>query len=215
MTITWNGLGSFSIVGKPISGDVSLITDPYQNTTGLRFPRTLNASIVIQSHDDPVANNLAAVAGEDKSKPFQITHAGEYEIQGIFVNGVRAPKKDGTEHTLYRIGVEGINIGFLGALDRKLTDTELEGLGNIDVLILPVGGGPVGAKEIASEVVQQVEPRLVIPSHFNIPGLKKKLEDVKAFCKELSCASEEAHKIKITKSSLPVDEVQIIVPTRG
>jgi len=191
------------------------VTDPYDKTTGLRVPRSLKSSIVVQSHDAPEANNLTAVAPEDGKRPFEVIHAGEYEVQGIFVTGVNVPKKDGTEHTIYRIGIEGLNIGYLGALDRKLKDGELAKLGNIDVLIIPVGGDSVLDTDTASDVVQQIEPRIVIPSHFKIPGLKAKLGDVEKFCKELACAREDSTKIKITKSSLPADEIQIIVPTKA
>ncbi|MFH1712501.1 MAG: MBL fold metallo-hydrolase [Patescibacteria group bacterium] len=214
MNIIWNGLGCFSLTGKPISGDVTLITDPYDKTTGLRVPRTLKSSIVVQSHDAPEANNLAAVSPEDGKKPFEVTHAGEYEIQGIFVTGINAPKKSGVDHFIFRIDIEDLAIGFLGALDRTLSDKELAKLGNIDVLIIPVGGGSVLDTDTAADVVQQVEPRIVIPSHFMIPGLKTKLGDVEKFCKELSCAREDSNKIKITKSSLPADEIEIIVPLK-
>jgi hypothetical protein len=211
MQISWNGLGSFTITGKPIEGDITLVTDPYQNSTGLRFPRTLSASIVVSSHDGVMANSVASVAGEEKKKPFVVDHAGEYEVQGIFVTGLRAPKKDKTEHTIYRFGLEDIRIGFLGAIDRKLSDKEVEALGSIDVLILPVGGGGVLSKDEASELVAQIEPRLVIPSHFNVQGLKEKLEDVEGFCKEVACPKSEEKKLKITKSSLPAEDMQIVV----
>lgn len=211
MQISWNGLGSFTVTGKPIEGDVTLVTDPYQNSTGLRFPRALSASIVVSSHDGPMANNATSVGGEEKKQPFIINHAGEYEVQGIFVTGVSAPKKDKTDHTIYRFGLEGIRIGFLGALDRKLTDKEIEALGNIDVLILPVGGASVLSKDVANELVAQIEPRLVIPSHFKTQGLKEKFEDVEGFCKELACPKSEEKKFKLTKSSLPTDDIKIVV----
>lgn len=215
MQITWNGLGSFAITGKPIQGDVTLVTDAYQNSTGLRFPRTLTGSIVVQSHDGDLASNTSAIGDEGKIKPFAVTHAGEFEVRGIFVTGIRAPKKDGTEHTIYRIGLEGMKIAFLGALDRKLTDKELAALGDIDILIVPVGGGSVMDKDTASDVVSQVEPRLVIPSHFKVQGLKEKFADVKPFCDELACPTEESKKIKLTKSGLPQEDIQIIVPAKA
>ncbi len=215
MQISWNGLGSFVLQGKPISGEVALVTDPYQNSVGLRFPRTLSAAIVVESHKSDVANNAEAVSGEDKKKPFLITHAGEYEVQGIFVTGISAPKKDGTDHTIYRIRLEDIVVGFLGAIDRKLTDKEIEALGDIDILILPVGGGEVLDKDKAAEVVAQVEPRMVIPAYYHVTGLKKKLSDVEGFCKEISCPREDVNKLKVTRNDLPDEDVVVQVLSRG
>lgn len=211
MNITWHGLGSFSISGKPISGEVSIVTDPYEGGEGLRYPRTLSAAIVASSHDSKDANNVDAVSGMDKKKPFLVNHAGEYEVQGIFVTGVRAPKKSGEEHSIFRITMEGVKIGFLGSIDRKLTNAELEGLGEIDVLIVPVGGGDVLDKDGAQEVVNQVEPRLVVPSYFHVAGSKRKLADAEAFCKEMACPREDTNKLKITKSSLPQEDIQVAV----
>lgn len=211
MQITWNGLGSFTIVSKPLQGDVTVVTDPYDNKTGLRFPRTLSAAIVLNSHKGDEAGNTSAVSGEQKKKPFVIDHAGEYEVKGVFIKGVQANRKDGTEHTLYRIVTEGVQIGFLGALDRKLKDNELKALGNIDVLVVPVGGEDVLSAEDANEVVAQVEPRMVIPSHFDVKGLKKKRDDAEKFCKELACPTEEMNKLKVTKGSLPQEDMNIAV----
>jgi L-ascorbate metabolism protein UlaG (beta-lactamase superfamily) len=211
MDITWHGLGSFSIKGKPISGEVSIITDPFVGGDGLRFPRTLSAAVVAQSQDSKDANNVEAISGLDKKAPFLVSHAGEYEVEGIFVTGIRALKESGEEHTIYRIQFEDITIAFLGSLDRKLNNTELDGLGNIDILILPVGGGDVMDTSMAQEVVNQVEPRLVLPSYASVAGSKRKLADADTFCKELACAREDLNKLKITKSSLPVDEIKVVV----
>lgn len=215
MQISWNGLGSFVIAGKPVSGDVMLVTDPYQNSVGLRFPRTLAAAIVVQSHDAEEANNYSSVEGEENKKPFLVDHAGEYEAQGIFVTGIQAPKKDGTKHTIFRIRLEDMSIGFLGAIDRILTDKEIELLGAIDILILPVGGGQVLSKDLSAEVVTQVEPRMIIPSYYDVAGTKLKLDDVEGFCKEVSCPREDVNKLKITQSTLPQEEVVVRVLSRG
>ncbi|MBU1126077.1 MAG: MBL fold metallo-hydrolase [Patescibacteria group bacterium] len=215
MQISWNGLGSFVLQGKPIAGEVALVTDPYQNSVGLRFPRTLSAALVLESHDAEEANNVESISGEEKKKPFLISHAGEYEVQGIFVSGIHAPKKDGTPHTIFRIRLEDISIAFLGAIDRKLTDKEIGALGDIDILIVPVGGGSVLDKDRAAEVVAQVEPRMVIPSYFHVAGLKQKLADVEGFCKEVSCPREDVNKLKVTRNDLPEEDIVVRVLSRG
>jgi len=214
MQINWNGLGSFTVVGKPFTGDVTIVTDPYDASVGMKFPRNLAASIVVSSHVGEMANNIKEVAGEDAKHPFVIDHAGEFEVKGVFVTGVRAVRKDGADHTIYRIDLEDVSIGFLGALDRVLTDKEVEALGTVDVLILPVGGGSVIDKSIASDITAQIEPRLVIPSHFAVKGLKEKFESVQGFCEEVSCSSEESKKLKLTRNSLPQEDMQVTVLSR-
>ncbi len=201
--------------GKPLDGEAILVTDPYQGTLGLRFPRTLKASILVQSHDGDYANNLVAVNPEEERNIFKITHAGEYEVRGIFVQGIRAPKKDDSVHTIYKMTLEDVRIGFLGALDRKLEDDEVEALGEIDVLIVPVGGESVMGAKIAAEVVGQVEPRLIIPSYAHAKGVKEKFADVKDFCKEIGCTTEEVNKAKITKSSLPQEDMRMMILSRA
>ncbi len=215
MQISWNGLGSFVITGKPIAGEVSLVTDPYQNETGLRFPRTLSASLVIQSHESEISNNLGAIASPEDKKTFVVHHAGEYEVSGVFVTGVNTPLKDGTTHTIYRIELEDISVGFLGALDRELTDKEMEYLGAIDVLIVPACGGTVLSAKVAATVVGQIEPRLVIPSHIQVDGLKLKFDSEDAFVKELGATKEEMNKLKITKGALPQEDMGVIVLSRS
>lgn len=205
MQITWNGLGSFSITAKPAQGDVTLVTDPFHDEGKMKLPRSLAASLVVVSHDQKESNNTTAVAGEGKSRPFIVDHPGEYEVQGAFVYGIRAPKKDGTEHTIYLISVEDIRIAFLGAIDRMLTDEEMKRLGTVDVLIVPVDGGNVLSNEQANELVASIEPRMVIPSYAS---------DVEKFCQELACPRENAGKLKITKSSLPQDEIRVAVLSR-
>lgn len=215
MKITWNGLGSFTITGKPAAFEVSVVTDPFSPDVGLRFPRTLSAAMVVSSHDGKEARVMDGISGmQENTKPFEVIHAGEYEVQGIFVRGIHAPKKDGTAHTIYRITLEGMKIAFLGALDRKLTDDELEALGDIDIAIIPVGGGSVLTAEMANDVANQIEPRMVIPSYFHVEGLKQSLQDVETFCKEIACPREDAVALKITKAQLPLDDVKVIVLTR-
>lgn len=215
MQIIWNGLGSFTITAKPASEEVTVVTDPFENEVGLKFPRSLAAALVLSSHDAIEANNTGAIEPEHDQKPFVIRNAGEFEVKGIFVRGIRAPKKDGTEHTLYRIDAEDVSIGFLGAIDRPLTKEEIDALGTIDVLIVPVGGGTVIGKDHASELVSGIEPRLVIPSYFEVEGLKKTFGSVEPFCRDLACPREDVVKLKITKAGLPSEEIRIAVLSRS
>jgi hypothetical protein len=212
MQIQWHGLGCFSLSGKSINDDVGVVLDPFGAKFGVKPPKGLRASIVVSSHDGEMANSFGAVVPEHEGEiPFFVKHAGEYEVKGVFVNGIHAPLKDGTGHTIYRIAIEGMSIGYLGALDRLLKEKEIEALGDINILILPVGGGSVLSASQATEVVAQVEPRLVIPSHFAIDGLELEWANHEVFCREVACPRKDESKLKIVKSGLPIEDMELIV----
>ncbi|MBI4256842.1 MBL fold metallo-hydrolase [Candidatus Uhrbacteria bacterium] len=216
MNISWNGFSSFEIITKTASGDVRIVTDPYQNSTGLRFPRTLEAEMLLVSHDEEDANNLEAVTGV----PYVINLPGEFEVRSVFVFGVSAPlKREGKAislpHLVFRIEAEGMRLAHLGALDRQLSDEELQKLENIDILMIPVGGGRVMDPHVAAEVISQIEPRVVIPMTHAIAGIKETLGTVDAFCKTFgTCRRQDMNKYKVTRKDLPEDDMMIVSLTR-
>lgn len=216
MVISWLGLSSFEITTKASGGDVRIVTDPYQNATGLRFPRTLSAEILVQSHDEEDANNLEAVGGE----PYVVDLPGEFEVKGVFVFAVSAPlKREATgarvPNIVTRIETEGMRIAHLGVLDRPLNDEELQKLENVDLLMIPVGGGRVMDPKVAAEVIAQIEPRVVIPMTHAVANLKESLGSVDDFCKAFgACRREDMNKYKVARKDLPEDDMVIVSLTR-
>lgn len=216
MQISWQGLNCFSVTVSSINGEAIIVTDPYQNETGLRFPRTLGADVVVSTHDDEDANNLESVVENGHGKPFVIDMPGEYEAKGIFVHAISAKRKeDKKAHQILLIEGEGITIAHLGALNRELSDSELEALSNVDVLLVPVGGGRYMGSKMATEVIAQVEPRIVVPYAYAIDGVKEKLESLEAFCKALGGKREDVNKLKITRKNLPEDQMVVYVLARA
>jgi len=214
MQISWHGLACFKITGKVSGQDVTIVTDPYDNKTGLRFPRTMTADIALVSENRPEQNNVQAIGGN----PFIIKHPGEFEVAGAFIYGINIFKngddvKEGRRPLIYRIELEGITIAHLGSLYRaSLKDAELAGLRDIDILTLPVGGGTVISPQQADNLVSQIEPRIVLPMYHHLPNLKQKFEKVDKFCKEIGvCQAERPNKLKINKKDLPQDDMQVIV----
>ncbi|MFA6131901.1 MAG: MBL fold metallo-hydrolase [Patescibacteria group bacterium] len=214
MNISWHGLSSFEITTKTPAGEVTLVTDPYVNETGLRFPRTLTADLVAVSHDEADANNTEAIQG----KPFVVNTPGEYEVKGVFVYSISAPlaEKGMEDHRIFRFEIEGVHLAHLGALNRVLTDDELAELKNIDILMIPAGGGRVLSPKLASEVIEQLEPRVVIPMTHSVEGLKENLGTADAFCKALGvCQRETTNKYKVTKRDLPEEDMLIMTLERA
>lgn len=215
MNIIWHGLSCFSIDSKKLQNNFTLVIDPYENSTGLKLPRALTAHMTAVSHNEADANNVKAVQGD----PFVISMAGEYEVGGVFVYAINADRKaegKGRRNLLFIVEAEDMRVAHLGALDRALTDKELEGLQNVDILMLPVGGKDVMTPKVASEVIGQVEPRVVIPMNHAVPGLKEKSGTADTFCKELGvCRREDANKYKVARKDLPEEDMLVMVLSKA
>lgn len=208
MNIVWHGLSCVEIETKTPQGDASVIVDPYGAATGLRV-RAFEAPLVLISHEG--SDTTGAVAGS----PFIIRRPGEYEAKAIFAYGIAAPTKAAPENVIYRIESEEMFLAHLGALDRELTNAELEQMKNIDILFVPVGGGRVLTPQLAAAVVAQVEPRVVIPITYATEGLKEQLATVGEFFKALGVvAPEETAKFKIAKKDLPQEDMKVILLSR-
>jgi len=214
MNIYWYGQSFFKIEGDKST----LVTDPFDNTFGLKVPR-LSADAITISHDHPDHNSYEAIKGVGENKPFIVSGPGEYEIKGILIQGVPSfhDDKEGAslgKNTIYRIEIDGITIGHLGDLGHVLANGQVEKMEGVDILLIPVGGGSTIDAKKATEIISQLEPRIVIPMHYEIPGLKTKtkLSDLSSFCKEIGvCPKEKINKFKISKKDLPQDNLQVIV----
>lgn len=217
MNIQWYGQTCFKIQTKINGEEITVVTDPISKESGLRQSK-MNANVITMSDYKSKRFNTSAISGaKEKEDPFMIIGAGEYETKGIFVTGVDTSiiKEDKQEsfNVTYRYDIEGMRIVHLGlAVAKKLNEEQIEALGLIDVLILPVGGGDSLSYEQAVKMVGILEPRIVIPMFYNIDGINEKLDDVVRFAKELGVSDlTPEKKVKIVKSELPQDEMQIII----
>lgn len=214
MVISWFGLSCFRLQMK--SGtDVALVTDPFDSgKTGLRLPRNFGADIVTVSSHDALHGHTSAVSGSGNGKPFVISGPGEYEVKGVFVTGVASGAK--SRITLYRIAAEEMRVVHMGALMEPPTAEEIDRLGDVDVLLVSIAGaGDFGPKQMAG-VVAAMEPRVVIPMQYEIPGLAISLPKPDAFLKELGSpkvAPEE--KVRLLRKDLPEGEMRVIMLKAG
>lgn len=213
MYITWLGQSCFKIQIKPQKDleEVTIVTDPYGNI-GFKMPR-LGADIVTISHDHPDHNNSEVISGN----PFIIKQAGEYEVKNVFIYGLTSyhDKTQGTEkgkNIIYKIQTEGLILAHLGDIGHLFDNGLAEKLEGTDILMIPVGGNvTIGAKQ-AAEIVSQIEPRIIIPMHYKLPGLNIKLDPVDNFLKEMGVTKKETvEKLKISKKELPPEKSQIII----
>ncbi|MBU2566452.1 MBL fold metallo-hydrolase [Patescibacteria group bacterium] len=214
MQIFWQGYSSIRIETKVGEIACTVMTDPFENEASIRFPRATEPDILVLSNQDSKKFNVSGVAG----KPFVISDPGEYEVRGVFVTGIQDPTADeGKQRPLvYRIDAEDIGIAFLGGLQRELTNDEIEDLGNIDILILPVGGGDALEAKMATKMISAVEPRIVIPVNYHISGIKNELGTVDQFCTAMGvCKRQDVNKLKISKKDLPADDILVMVIERS
>lgn len=208
MIIQWFGHSYFRIDSK----NKIIAIDPYSQTaTGLKPPR-FKADILLITHQHEDHNNKDIIM----SDPFILDGAGEIEIGGVFIEGVltyhdnNQGKNRGT-NTIYIIESEDITICHLGDLGEKtLKEETLEKVANTDILLIPVGGHYTIDYEEAVFLINQIEPKIIIPMHYALPHLKIKLDPVDKFIKAISKKAEVLDKLIIRKNNLP-EETKLII----
>jgi len=212
--ITWAGQSCFQIsVSNSRDHSADIVIDLFDESIGLKVPN-FSADILLVTHDHHDHNNIKAV----KNSPFLVTGPGEYEVRGVFIKGIPAfhDDKEGKErgqNTIYTIEAEEIKFCHLGDLGQKqLTDEQLEEIGAVDVLMIPVGGEFTISSQEAQRIISQIEPKIVIPMHYQLPKLKLELDDVSKFLKAMGKNSVVPQdKLTIKASALPKDGMEIVV----
>ncbi len=200
MDISWLGHSCFSIKGS----NATVITDPYPPDLGYSLGKP-TARIVTVSHQHPGHAYTQGIDGTPKV----ITRPGEYEIGSILIIGIATfhDAEGGVtlgRNTVYLMEVDEVSVCHLGDLGHVLTAGQVEELGNVDVLLLPVGGVSTINAPLAAKVVRQLEPKVVIPMHYKTPVLNRELEPVERFLKEIGIKEINSQpKLSFTRSSLP------------
>ncbi|HYD90187.1 MAG TPA: MBL fold metallo-hydrolase [Flavobacterium sp.] len=205
MTLTWYGLSSFKITA---AGDgATVVTDPFAKDSGLTPPRG-GADIVLISRDEPGFNNTDGITGE----PLVIRNPGEFDYKGIAIRGINH-KGATVPGTIYQLEVDGINICFIGALEiPELSEEQVEELGTIDVLVVPVGGKDIVCNaENATRIVQQLEPKYVVPSFYAQKGLSMTLDSEEKFLKEMAGQAQTEDRLTLKAKDLTGETVQVVV----
>jgi L-ascorbate metabolism protein UlaG (beta-lactamase superfamily) len=198
MVITYFGLNCFRLQNN----NTSLLIDPFNDKKcGLELPRMQNQIILsTQTQNKPVSE-----------KTFFISSPGEYEIKDVFIYGLPA-SGDKDNGVIYLIQMEGISLAHLGLIKQsKFTESQEEILEEVDILMLPVGGGVSLSAKQAAEVVNELDPSIVIPMYYQLPKLNIKLDSLDKFKKEVAAKSEKVDKLKINKKDLLQEETKIVI----
>ncbi|MDP2676691.1 MAG: MBL fold metallo-hydrolase [bacterium] len=213
MVISSYGLSCFKIT----AGERTIAFDPPSRKSKLKSPY-FQTDMVLISHDHDDHNGREVLHGKDDAPPFVIDGPGEYEYKDVSVIGIPSfhdnaeGKKEG-KNTLYRVRFEDVTLLHLGDFGEKNIRNEIkEKLGEIDVLFIPIGGETVLDAEQAAKIANDIEPRIIIPMHYDADNPKKKKDALKAFFDEMGI-NEATPDTKFTfkKKDLPLDETKIIV----
>ena len=208
MTISWFGQSCFRIEAK----EGSILMDPFSKDIGLKPPK-IKDDLVLVSHNHYDHNNVEDAPAET----FIIKNPGEYEKNGIAVLGINSyhDKSEGKErgsNTIYVIKAEDMTVCHLGDLGQeKLDEKQVEEIGDVDILMIPVGGSYTINYKEALEVISQIEPKIVIPMHYKVKDLNVDIESADKFVKELGLTPEKVDKFKIAKKTLPAEEVKLVM----
>lgn len=208
MTITWFGHSCFKIEAK----EGSVLIDPFGKEVGLRSPR-IKDNLVLVTHDHFDHNNTA----DANPEAFIVDGPGEYEKQGISVRGIPSfhDKSGGTErgaNTIYVIKADEVTVCHMGDFGQeKLEEHQVEEVGDVDILLIPVGGKYTIDYKEAINIIGQIEPKIVVPMHYKIKDLKVDIDGPEKFIKEIGLKPEKIDKLKIAKKNLPVEEMKLMV----
>jgi L-ascorbate metabolism protein UlaG (beta-lactamase superfamily) len=201
MIIQWLGQSCFKITTKNNQGEFTILTNPFKDSAGLKMPKT-QADIVTLSSEKKEIINLDAL----KNDPYLIKNPGEYETNGVFVYGINSLVAN-EKSSIYKIFSEDISLLHLGSLTEALNNEQLDRVGNIDILFILVDEKKSESKKI-SELISQIEPRLVIPMTADTNIDEKFLNDLAKSC---GLKSETIDKLKILKKDLATEETKMVI----
>jgi L-ascorbate metabolism protein UlaG (beta-lactamase superfamily) len=208
LDITWYGHSCFRLAER---GQTTILTDPYGDNLGLP-PQRWKADVVTVSHDSPGHNAVDNVKGSNHT----LYRAGEYEIGGVFVHGIAMHHVENglvkpNISFLYDFG--NVSVLHLGDLSHIPNQSTIESMGEVTVLLVPVGGGNGLKATMAAEVIGLIEPIYIVPMHYALPNLAIELDPVEKFLKAMGVSKvQEEETLRVTASSLP-EQPQVVILT--
>ena len=210
MIVKWLGHSSFMITSDK---GVKIITDPYKTGRGLKYGEIKeSADSVTVSHEHGDHNNTVVIGGN----PQIIRGLTPVDVKGIKINGVATfhDAEQGNSHgtnTAFCFEVDGIRICHLGDLGHKLNEQQVGQIGRVDVLLTPMAGFFTMDAEVATEVANQLTPKIIIPMHFRNERCDYPISAVDDFLKgKKNVTMMNSSEIELNSGKIP-DETRIIV----
>lgn len=213
VSVKWLGHACFEIRNK-----VTVVTDPHNGRgIGIEPPKS-KGDIVLISHEHHDHIDGTPLVTKDDSVVI-IGFVGEKTAKGIQIKGVRSyhdPTSGSQrgENSIYVFRLGGISFCFLGDLGEILNRRQLDEIGDVDILLIPVGGTYTLDADEASQVAEKINPRITIPMHYMIPGLLLPIAGVDDFLKgKKRTRRVDSNTFTVTKETLPEEnEIMILSP---
>ena len=211
MEITWLAHSCFRLRGA----NVTILTDPFPSSIGGSVGQ-VEPTIVTVSNKHPNHSHLEGLEGD-----FRLLEGpGEYAISGVYIRGIMTPSgaQDPPQHrnTAYFFEMDGLRLCHLGDLAGVLSDQHVEELTPLDVLFLPVGGNCTLELDRVGGIVQALEPRIVVPMHYRVPGTTVELGSLDPFLREMGIREAEPQpRLTVTATSLPAETTVVVLRATG
>jgi L-ascorbate metabolism protein UlaG (beta-lactamase superfamily) len=176
LLIKWYGHACFRCEGD----SVSVVTDPYDPAvSGLKPVDDPADLVVVSSTTDAYHSNAAMIPGDPlRLNALDVAGSGTVEVGGVVFEALRTMesiehKEDPDENAMYRFELEGVSVLHMGDAGNPLTAEQLDRLrGRVEVLLALVGGPPTIELDDLGRAIEEIGPRVVVPMHYRIPGLR-------------------------------------------
>ncbi len=201
MEITWLGRNCFRIKGR----EGIVITDPCPPESGYKLGKQTADVVTVSSRTDPGYSFSQAVTRTSGEPAIVLDAPGEFEVGGILVTGVANLRADGTRNVCFICEVDGIRVGHLGLPSAISGAALLEQLSDVDILLIPVGGGNSLAAPAAAVAMTTIDPHIAIPMNYRTDVETAELDPLERFIKETGIRAEPLARLQVTKSQLPAD----------
>ena len=211
MEIKYLGHSSFLAKGK----NAKVVFDPFDPLmVGLPFKK-IEAEVVCVSHPHHDHDFTGVVEGN----PYVVRGPGKYEIKGVKISGISSFHDDENgskrgRNTIYVAEIDGIFLCHLGDLGHKLSDKQLSGIEGVDVLFIPVGGFYTIDPKTAVEVIAQIEPKIVVPMHYKVEGMKTafdSLHRVEDLTSEMGERPRRESVLKVGREDLLLEGTSLVI----
>lgn len=202
MRLKWLGHSCFELTTNT---NQTIVFDPFNEAVGYPMPR-LNANIVLISHAHPDHSNLSIVQGNYSL----IRRICDYTDENIHIYGVHSYHDNANgslkgENNIFIVEADGYRICHLGDLGHTLSQEQVQKIGKLDYLMIPIGGNYTIAADDACTVIQSLNPTVVIPEHYRNDACQLNLDGVELFLTKVQNRDilQAENEIILQKSDIP------------
>jgi L-ascorbate metabolism protein UlaG (beta-lactamase superfamily) len=206
MEITWLGRTCFRLRGR----DGVVLTDPCPPGSGYKIGKQQVSIVTFSRAFDPEYTYREVVPPDAMT----FDAPGEYEHNNILVTGVARKRPDGERNVMFFFEMDGIRIGHLG-LPGPSGPPRIDEIKDVDILLMPVGGGISLGAAAAADVMTTIEPKIAVPMHYRTDSETLAIDPIDAFVKETGSTAEPQPKLSVTRGTLGTDLSVVILEPRS